>query len=145
ASSPMSVVSTSIGLISGLNTGEIVDALINAQRASAVRLESRHKNYENTRIALKTLEATLLSVKTAVDGLGKGETFAKLSVTSSDSSVRTATTRSGAVPGTSTLEAIRRASAHVVKTRGFSNENEVIGAGTITLARGGEVDRSTSL
>lgn len=39
----MSMMTTGVGLISGINTGEIIDALINAQRASVARLESRQK------------------------------------------------------------------------------------------------------
>ena len=141
----MSVITTSVGLISGINTGEIIDALINAQRASVARLESRHKNFETTRVALKTLEASLLSVKTSADTLGKAATFGKLSVASTDDATLTATTRSGAVPGTTTLQAVQRAASHVVKTRGFSSSSATVGAGTITIARGGGIDAATSL
>lgn len=141
----MSVISTSVGLISGLNTGDIIDALISAQRAGAARLESRKKNFEAAQLGYKTLEATLLSVKTSADALGKAETFGKLTVTSSDDKALTATARGNAVAGTTTFEPLRRAAAHTLKSRGYSGPTQAVGAGTVTIARGGDVNAETSL
>jgi len=141
----MSTVTTGVGLISGINTSEIIDALINAQRASVARLESRQKNYESSQLGLKALEATLLSVKTSADTLSKAATFGNFGVNVSDTSVLSATARSNATLGTTTLQVLQRSSAHTLKSRGFSSADQVVGAGTITIARGGEVDTATSL
>lgn len=141
----MSLLSTSVGLISGLNTGDIIDALISAQRSGAARLESRKKNYEASQAGLKALEATLLSVKTSADTLGQTSTFGKFAVTSSDPDALTATARGNASIGTTTFDPLRRASAHTLKSRGYSSSTQAVGAGTITIARGGEVNTETSL
>lgn len=141
----MSVVSTAVGLISGINTGEIVDAMINAQRTTAARLEQRQKNFEGAQVGLQALQATLLSIKTSTDTLSKASSFTKLSVASSDESALRATALSGATAGTNVFQPLQRASAHMMKSRGFSSATEAVGAGTITIARGGEVDTSTSL
>lgn len=141
----MSTITTGVGLISGINTGEIIDALINAQRASVARLESRQKNYEGSQLGLKALEATLLSVKTSADSLSKTTTFGNFGVNVSDTSVLSATARSNATLGTTTLQVLQRSSAHTLKSRGFASDDQVVGAGTITIARGGEVDTATPL
>lgn len=141
----MSVVSTSVGLISGINTGEIVDALINAQRTTADRLERRQKTLEGSQVGLQALQATLLSVKTSTDTLSKSSTFTKLAVSSSDESALRATALSGATAGTNVFQPLRRASAHMLKTGGFASPTEKVGAGTITIARGGELNAATSL
>lgn len=141
----MSLLSTSVGLISGLNTGDIIDALINAQRSGAARLESRKKNYEAAQVGLKTLEATLLSVKTSADTLSQTSTFGKFAVTPSDPTALTATARGNAALGSTTFEPLRRAAAHTLKSRGYSGPTQAVGAGTVTIARGGEVNAEASL
>ena len=141
----MAAISSSVGLISGLNTGDIIDALVNAQRATANRLQSRQKNFENRRIGYQALEASLLSVTNAADTLSKTTTFTATTVSSADPAALTATARSGAPVGTVSLQPLRRATANVLSSRGYANADTKVGSGDILIARGGDLEPEVAL
>ena len=59
------------GLVSGLNTTEIVDAIIQYERRNAVYLEYEKADKTNIVSSLKAFEAKLLALKTSVARLTK--------------------------------------------------------------------------
>ncbi|MBW3541457.1 MAG: flagellar filament capping protein FliD [Planctomycetes bacterium] len=142
----MSTLRTGIGLISGLKTAELVDALIAAQRAAVRRLESRVAGFEATDAGLSTLDANLVSLKAAAQGLGETSRFSTFSVTNSDSSRLLVTAGSAAVPGTYRFQPVRQAATHEVTSRGFASaDQQAIGTGTVTIADGGRLEAPTPL
>ena len=66
----MSVVTSSVGLASGIDTGAIIDALIGAQRGTITRLTNRRLGFEAEANGLTALQQFTLSINTAAERLG---------------------------------------------------------------------------
>ncbi|NOX54626.1 MAG: flagellar filament capping protein FliD [Planctomycetes bacterium] len=142
----MSTISTGVGLISGIDIAGVVDALINAQRGTVLRLQSRATVFEQTSDAVKSLESDVLSISTAVQDLGRAETFSSFRVDVSDSSVLDVSATNDAVPGRYVLKAVRDAATQQVLSKGFANaDQQAIGAGTLVISTTGFLHRSTPL
>jgi flagellar hook-associated protein 2 len=143
----MTGIRTSTGLISGIDIGGLVDALINAERAPIRRLESRLANLQTVRTGLGQLQAQLLALSTSVAKLADRNTFASLSVQNSSPQQLSVLARSTALPGTYQFQTVRLATSHQVLSRGFANaDTQQIGAaGQLQIARGGELARPVTL
>ncbi len=62
----MTGISSGVGLATGLNITEIVDAIIGVQKNALVRLANRASAFEATEGGIKTLEANLLTLNSSV-------------------------------------------------------------------------------
>ncbi len=142
----MTRLATSVGLISGIDIAGVVDSLISAQRAPAVRMEQRAKGFQAVEDGLSTLEANLLSLSTAIGWLDLESTFNSFAADNSDTTQIRATTNSDAVEGTYQFQAIRSATTHEVISKGFANTlQQTMGTGTLTIATGGQLEQPTLL
>ena len=95
----MGSIRSSVGLVSGINTGELVHSLIRLQRSPIVRLENRVGELQITETALKTLEANLLTLSTSAQTLGDVSSFSAFNVSNSDKSQLFVTSDDTALPG----------------------------------------------
>jgi flagellar hook-associated protein 2 len=142
----MARLSSSIGLISGINFVDIVDQLIALERRPIVRLEQRARTFLAEESALKTLEANLLTLTTAIQTLNKTSVFKAFSVSNSDTASISVTTNDNVIPAEFQFQAIREADTHLVRSRGFADSSQqTLGAGTISIITGGELNSSTKL
>lgn len=142
----MSGLSVGTGLVSGLDIGGIVDALINAGRAPARRLETRLKDVQTTQTGLATLQASLVTLGSAIQTLTQTSTFNSFNIQNSDPTQLSVTARSSAVAGSFQLQAIRKSATHQALSRGFANaDQQTVGTGRIVISRGGQVSRPTPL
>lgn len=143
----MSGIKTSTGLISGIDTGALIDALINAERAPARRLESRLANVQAVQTGIGTLQAQLLSLTTAVSPLKDFRSFTALSVSNSNTAQLTVKTRSTSLAGNYEFQAVRLASTHRAISRGFANgDTQQIGsAGKLVISRENQISRPARL
>lgn len=143
----MSTIKSSTGLASGLDLGALVDALINAERAPARRLEARQKNIQATQTGLTQLQAQLLAISTPVQQLMSVPTFATLDVQNSDPTQLTVSTKASSLAGTYQFQTVRLAANHQSISRGFANlDTQQIGsAGDLVIATGGRLDPPTRL
>ncbi|QDT76858.1 Flagellar hook-associated protein 2 [Gimesia maris] len=143
----MSGISSGVGLATGLNITEIVDAIIGVQRNALVKLADRAAAFEATEGGIKTLEANLLTLNTSVQKLNLKSTFETLKATSSDSSQFSVAANSTATAASYQLQGLRLSSNHQVVSNGFSDSDTTpIGTDTtITLSRGGKLDDSKLL
>ncbi|WP_417375738.1 flagellar filament capping protein FliD [Gimesia maris] len=143
----MSGISSGVGLATGLNITEIVDAIIGVQRNALVKLANRASAFEATEGGIKTLEANLLTLNSSVQNLNMKSTFETLKATSSDSSQFSVAANSTATAASYQLQGLRLSSNHQVVSNGFSDSDTTpIGtATTITLSRGGKLDDSKLL
>ncbi|MBI1346812.1 flagellar filament capping protein FliD [bacterium] len=143
----MSGIKTSTGLISGIDTGALIDALINAERAPARRLESRLQNVQAVQTGIGALQAQLLSLSTVVSPLKDYRSFNKLTVSNTDTSQLTVSTRSTSLAGNYQFQAVRLASTHRAISRGFANaDTQQIGtAGKLVISRENQLDRPVRL
>ena len=141
----MSAVTTSIGLASGIESGKIIDALINASRGSVLKLQGRKTEFEAVKTGLGALEAFVLTLSTGVDTLGRTDTFDAVAALSSDADALAVSADRDAIPGTYSFTPLRSASAHAVRTRGFASADSPLGTGEVVLSRGGGLVTDTPL
>jgi flagellar hook-associated protein 2 len=137
----MSGISVGVGLISGLDINQIVDALVSAQRLATARLARRAERFDQIGEGLKLLETNLLTLKTSLQQLGAKSNFQKLKTANSDTQQLNVTTSAKAAPGTYQFQALHLAATHAVRSTGFANAEQTVGEGTITVARGGRLNR----
>ncbi|MCA9004969.1 MAG: flagellar filament capping protein FliD [Planctomycetaceae bacterium] len=143
----MSGISSGVGLATGLNINEIVDAIIGVQRNALVKLANRASAFEATEGGIKTLDANLLTLNNSVQKLNLKSTFETLKATSSDTSQFSVAANSTATAASYQLQGLRLASNHQVVSKGFADSDTTpIGtATTITLSQGGKLDESKLL
>lgn len=142
----MGTIRSGVGLISGLDTNNIIKQLLTLQRLPLKRLEARAAQFQATSTGLKSLEANLLTLATSIQALGNEDTFDKLAVNNSDPAQLTAKANDEAVPGTYLFQTLRKASTFQSLSRGFANADEqTIGTGTLVIQNGGHLNRPTTL
>ena len=125
------------GLISGLDTTNIIDSMIAVERRPAVLLEARQARYEALTMAYQTFSSHLLGLKSKADALARSSSFSDRSVTSSDTDVIDVTSSGGASIGTYQIGVTSLAKAHQVASQGYvDTTNATLGTGTITIAMG---------
>ncbi len=125
------------GLVSGLNTTDIINKLLEVERAPVRRLEAR-KSEANARLAAwRELNTKLITLEDRAAALVSSLTYKAARATSSNPQVAVAAAAVGAVPGTYTLTVNRLASAHQLSTDTFVDKDaQVFGTGTLTLTVG---------
>ena len=115
------------GLISGFNTTEIINAILDSQvRAPVDEIESRIDKYTEKLAAFQSLSANLLSVRIAAQSLSDRSLFNAKQATSSDTSIVTATATSAAEAGGFTLQVKNLAKAVQISTGFFSSKTEAL-------------------
>ena len=142
----MGTIRSGIGLASGVNNNQIIDSLIKLQQAPIVRLQQRAAGFQQTQTAVKTLEANLLSITTAVQQLGETASFNKFTVANSDTAQLSVAAAESAVPGKYQFQSVRTATTFSALSKGFVNQDQqAVGSGTLTIATGGFLDSPTLL
>jgi len=138
----MTGISSGVGLATGLNITEIVDAIIGVQKNALVRLANRASAFEATEGGIKTLEANLLTLNSSVQKLNLESTFETLKATSSDSSQFSVAANSTATSASYQLQGLRKSASHQIISKGFADSDTTpIGtATTITLSNGGKLN-----
>lgn len=142
----MSLVSTGIGLISGLNYTALTQALLAPEQQQITTLKSQDQNVKTQNVAVNALLGSLAPLTTSATDFGTSSNFNSLTVQNSDPSQLTAATTSGATAGNYQLQSLRLAAAQQTLSQGFANTNQqLVGAGTITISPGGQVATQTTL
>jgi flagellar hook-associated protein 2 len=126
------------GLATGLDTGAIIDALMEIRRQPIVRLQARQTLYESQKEALGTLKTKLLALQTAAKDLDTFTEFASYSAASSREDILTATAGSMAAPGTYEIVVESLATAQKDISQGYASLDDVVGWGSLTVTVGGE-------
>lgn len=143
----MSGISSGIGLISGINTTQLIDQLIAIEARPVQALQARVQAIDTQKAAILALSAKLLALKDAVSTFDRPSFFRRFSATSSNEQVATATARASANPGAQTFRVLALATNHTVLSRGFASADRTpIGVGTLSIELGrGRVDPPTVL
>ena len=141
----MSVVTSSIGLATGIDTGAIIDALIGAQRGTISKLSNRQAAFRAEAGGLDALSAFALSIGTAAERLGNDAAFEAHTVRASDPAALAVSADADAPPGSTVFTPLRRASAHAATTRGFASPDAAVGAGELVFSKHDGVRGETSL
>jgi len=128
------------GLISGLDTESIVQGLLEVQQTQIDRLTLKKKNVLDQQAAFQSLEAQLISFRSAASRLSRvqNSVFESRTVTSSDEQALVATASSGATTGVYQLSIESLAQAHQVASQGFTDADAEITQGTFTFRQGSQ-------
>ncbi|TVR14465.1 MAG: hypothetical protein EA401_04535 [Planctomycetota bacterium] len=133
------------GLASGINTTEIVDAMIEVDRSST-RVQERRKVLLEARLeAVRGFNTRLLASQLDLTNLRSGSTFNAKSATTSSPEVMTAKANNSAANGTYTFQVEQLAAAHQIatgKNGGIASPGASLGAGSLSiqLGQGASVD-----
>src|SRR5690348_11017437 len=133
----MGQITSSIGLISGINTGQLIDQLMSIEQAPVTALQGRMAKATAQKQAFADLNNKLQSLQQIGQSLELPATFAASTANSSDQSVLTATTGTGAAPGSYQFQVARLVTSQQSISNGFTSADALVGAGTFTLSLGG--------
>jgi len=126
------------GLISGINTENIISGLVQLQQRQIDRLEVRQSNIRVQQQSMQGVEGRLLGLRASMSALNRssGSVFTSRQVSSSNENVVTATVNSSANVGSYSLRVTSRAAAHQIGSNGFSNVSDEITTGAIRFQVG---------
>ncbi len=142
----MGTITSGIGLISGLNTKDIIDQLMAIEEQPKTLLQQRVDKANQQKLAYTDLVARLTTLRMSAQTLKSTTSFQKTSASSSNENVLTVSTGLGAAPGSYQFQVARLVAAQQAISNGFASDQEKVGAGTITIEMGGgEVSSQTPL
>ncbi len=143
----MSGISTNVGLMSGLNTSELIGQLMEIERVPIGQLEDRITVETDRQAAVSDISAKILLMQTTANTLGQESLFKSVTAASSNESLIKASVTGEPATGAYSFTPARMATAQQVTSQGFVNpESSTVGAGTITIgAAGSQVNRATTL
>lgn len=133
------------GLVSGINSQDIIDAMIEVDRGATRVLEGRKTTIEARLEAVRGFNTRLLSAQLDLSELKRAPTFAGRTATVSDDTVLSATASSSAAPGTYSFEVLARATAEQRTTAVQASATTGIGTGTLTVQVGSGVSAEITL
>ena len=140
----MASITSSTGLISGIDTGTLINELISLDAAPVSLLQTRVTSDQTLGAAYSALGSQLQTLQTTTQSLEQPQTFQATAATSSDPTVLTATTTEGAAAGTYSLQVARTVATQQLITGGFTDSTTAkVGAGTITIEQGGGSNLAT--
>lgn len=115
------------GLVSGLNTDEIIAQLVNLQRRPIQLLQQNQATFETRLSALLDVNIKLSGLQNAASSLNTADNFNTKSVSVSKASngdtIVSATASSAAVTGSHTVKVSQLAQAHKIASQGFADQN----------------------
>ncbi|MDB5970201.1 MAG: Flagellar hook-associated protein 2 [Hydrocarboniphaga sp.] len=128
---------TSSGLGSGLDVDTLVTKLISAERSVQDTRLTALTTKTNTQISgLGSLKSAMGSLQTALSALTAGGDLSKRSVTSSSTSILSATAAKTAHTGTTQVEVLSLARAQKLGSAPFGSSTALVGAGAMTFTVG---------
>lgn len=127
----------SLGIGSDLLTSELVENIINADKAAGeLRLNTQQEIIDAKISAYGEVQSKLYDFSEAVVALSDPANVGATTAESSDESILTATATSSAPAGTYNVEVQRTAKAHSLVSKSFSSTTEVVGTGELVFTIG---------
>jgi flagellar hook-associated protein 2 len=125
------------GIGSGLDIQGLVTQLVQAEgQAKNNALNRRESSYQAELSALGTLKSSLSSFKDAAAKLADSDDLLKVTATSGDEAMFTATASSSASSGEYSIEVLNLAKAQKLSSTGFGSSNDTVGTGTLAINSG---------
>ncbi|OHB65921.1 MAG: hypothetical protein A2V70_02990 [Planctomycetes bacterium RBG_13_63_9] len=141
----MGRIQSSIGLITGVPIGDMVDQLMALAARPRDLLAARAMVLQQEQAAITKLSALLLSVKFVTDNLGKEGLYNQRTATSSNPDALAATVTGEPPMGTYRFTPLRTVQSQQLLSSGFKTDTESIGNGRLTFRFGDHVQRSAPL
>lgn len=134
----MPSISSSVGLVSGIDSKAIIDQLMALEERPKVKLQQRIATQTSKKTAYTTLQAQVTSLRLFGTQMKKPQTFRNADVTSGDDKVVTGKAAAGAAAGSYQISVARLVSSQQTIGKGFADTDMTrVGAGTMTLELGG--------
>lgn len=118
----MGSITTGVGLISGINTGQLIDSLIALESRGKTNLQQRVADLTAQRTAIMDINARLLNMKTIAKSFRLDKIFQSALAISSDEDVLTATAGKNAQPGTFQFIVKQLVATSQQLTKGFADK-----------------------
>ena len=143
----MGTISSSTGLISGLDIESIVTKLMAIEKRPLTQLQTRVTSTQTEQTAYAQISARLMASLSSIGSLALASTFSARSVTSSLPTSLTATAASNASLGTYSFLVRSVVSTHQMTSGGYTDRSSTpVGAGTLNFeTAAGRVDNDTEL
>lgn len=127
------------GLASGLQTDEIISRILQIERRPIRQFQARQEALRARLDAFQQANTRLAALKEAADQLALSSFFHGHSVTSSQTTVVTASGDSGAAPGDYVITVESVARAHQILSQSYGDlDSTRLGTGTLTLTAAGK-------
>ena len=134
----MAQITSSVGLISGLNTADIINQLMSIEAQPVTLLQTQINNVSQQRSAFSDLATQIGTLKDAGTALKTASTFEAATATSSNQDVLTATAGANAAIGTYSFQVARLVTTQQSVSQGFADtDTSTLSPGTITIGVGG--------
>ena len=126
------------GLVSGINTQNIIDGLLKIQQQQIDRFAVRRSDVQQKQTAFNGVETRLLSLQLDVQKLSRSQNnpFTRQVVTVSDETAISGTASQTAAAGVYRFTVDARAAAQQVASQGFADPDAEISQGTFELRQG---------
>jgi len=141
----MARIQSGIGLSTGIQIQETVDALMKVAARPRDNLFERTGTLEKKQVAVTELAGLLYALKTSVTRLGRTSVFGKRTATSSNTSALSVSATTEAPEGTYQITPFRTAQSQQLLSAGFAASDRPIGAGTLRFRFGAHVEDGLSL
>lgn len=143
----MSGITSSVGIFSGINSGQLIEQLLAVEARPKQLAQQRITALQGQRAAFLDINSSLLALKSAAGAFRVNKTFDAAKAASSDTTVFNATAGVGAQPGTYSLSVARLVSTQQQISRGFADRNSTgVGSTGVSISvGGGRLDSDTTL
>ena len=140
-------ISSSVGLVSGIDSKAIIDQLMALETLPKTKLQARMATETAKKTAFTTLQAQVTSLRLFGTTMKKPQTFRNATVKSGDENVLTGTASAGAAAGSYQVSVARLVSSQQTIGKGYADTDSTrVGAGTLTFELGGgALDEPTEL
>lgn len=143
----MGRITSGVGLVSGLNSSDIIDQLMAIEGRKKDLVQARVDAITTQKTAYVDVSTRLTSLRISAQSFAKPSFFTNATATSSDEDVLTASAAKGAAVGSYQFQVARLVQAQQLISKGFADPDKAaVGAGTITVeVGGGEVTQENLL
>ncbi|TWT33318.1 flagellar filament capping protein FliD [Blastopirellula retiformator] len=141
----MAGISSTTGLISGINIVETVTQLLQVEARPRDLLISRTQTVTDQQGALSKVTASVLSLQFSAQALGKTAVFNARTAQTSNSSALTATVTGTPRVGTTQVTPVRLAQSQQYLSSGVSSLDEALSAGSISFSSSPRLDKGLDL
>jgi len=128
------------GLVSGLNTTQIISQLMQLERQPQNQLKNAKSSAQGITAAYQAINATFVSFQTAAQGLNKADGWQAYAATTSDATALTATAGASALPGSLSFKINKLAQANtILGTTTYTSLNQALGSTSFLVSKASQL------
>src|SRR5687767_1412226 len=133
----MGRITSSGGLVSGINSAKIIYQLMKLEERPNTPLQDRIETANEQKLAFTDISTRLTSLRITSSTFKRASTFEGAATSSSNEDVLTATAANGAAIGSFQFQVARLVTSQQTVSKGFAATTAKMKAGTITIEQGG--------